>query len=152
MQRFKEIFFIFFFLFLTTSLYAEPIAVVVNKQNPAIELSSPELRRIYESKMFNWQDGAKIIPINRESTSQIRITFSKIVHGKDPEEMKVYWYGERYKAAQQPIVQGSSALIKKVVSTNAGAIGYVYLSEVDDTVKVLKIDGLAPGEGGYTLE
>jgi hypothetical protein len=33
-----------------------------------------------------------------------------------------------------------------------GAIGYARASEVDSTVKVLRVDGLLPGEDGYGLE
>jgi phosphate transport system substrate-binding protein len=132
--------------------FCEPIAVVVNKANTVDELSLSKLKRIYEAKMEVWPDGTEIIPLNRESIAPVRITFSKIVHGKEPIKMKGYWYAQRFKGIRPPMVQTSSHLLKKTVASVKGAIGYMYLSEVDNTVKVLKVDALMPGEVGYKLE
>ncbi|MFQ5680888.1 MAG: substrate-binding domain-containing protein [Candidatus Omnitrophota bacterium] len=131
--------------------YAEPIAVIVNKTNPKDNVSLSELKRIYEAKTREWPNGFKIMPINRESTSDIRLAFSRLVHKKTPKQMKDYWYERQYKGIRKPIVQTSVALIEQIVSQVDRAVGYVYLSEVDDRVKVLRIDGLAPGDEGYKL-
>ena len=40
----------------------------------------------------------------------------------------------------------------KFVSFVSGAIGYVRPEEVDASVKVLRVDGLAPGDPGYKLK
>jgi len=45
----------------------------------------------------------------------------------------------------------SAAALKKFVAGNPGAVGCILASEVDDSVKVLKVDGAAPGEPGYKL-
>ncbi len=43
-------------------------------------------------------------------------------------------------------------LVLRVVFNVPGAIGYVRASEVDATVKTLRVDGHLPGEAGYRLE
>jgi hypothetical protein len=40
----------------------------------------------------------------------------------------------------------------KVVGRARGAIAYVPLSAVNDSVKVLSVNGIAPGAPGYPLE
>jgi hypothetical protein len=40
----------------------------------------------------------------------------------------------------------------RTISNLQGAIGYVRADEVDASVKVLRVDGLAPGDSGYRLK
>jgi hypothetical protein len=42
--------------------------------------------------------------------------------------------------------------VRKFVFNVPGAIGYLRMSDVDDTVKVLKIDGHSPNDPQYTLK
>jgi hypothetical protein len=45
----------------------------------------------------------------------------------------------------------SAAALKQFVAGTPGAIGCILASDVDATVKVLKVDGSAPGDAGYKL-
>ena len=45
-----------------------------------------------------------------------------------------------------------AADVIKFVSFVSGAIGYVRPEEVDASVKVIRVDGLAPGDPGYKLK
>ena len=40
----------------------------------------------------------------------------------------------------------------KTISNVQGAIGYVRSDEVDASVKVIRVDGLTPGDAGYRLK
>jgi hypothetical protein len=40
----------------------------------------------------------------------------------------------------------------KTISNVPGAIGYVRVDEVDASVKVIRVDGLAPGDAGYKIK
>jgi hypothetical protein len=55
------------------------------------------------------------------------------------------------KEIAQPRDVASAAALKKFVATTPGAIGCILSSEVDASVKVLKVDGAAPGEPAYKL-
>ena len=46
----------------------------------------------------------------------------------------------------------SDKAVRKMVANIPGAIGYISLSAVDDTVKVLEIDGLLPSQERYALQ
>ena len=45
----------------------------------------------------------------------------------------------------------SAAGVRKFVHDLPGAIGYVRTDEVDGSVKIVRVDGRAPGEPGYRL-
>ena len=42
--------------------------------------------------------------------------------------------------------------MRKFVFNAPGAIGYLRSSDLDDTVKIVKIDGLLPNEKDYSLQ
>jgi hypothetical protein len=41
--------------------------------------------------------------------------------------------------------------MKRFVFNVSGAIGYLRADELDDSVKVIRVDGRAPGEAAYRL-
>lgn len=139
-------------LFLVTSVLAETMAVIVNLNNPHNEVTLTQLDQIFKKKLTKWNYGIEIVPLNREFGSEIRETFSQIVHKKGAKEMKEYWLEERYKGATAPQELNSSEAVKKMVAIKVQAIGYIYLKEVDNTVKVLKMGGLSPSDAGYKLK
>ena len=51
-----------------------------------------------------------------------------------------------------PRTLSGAATAKQFVSVTPGAVGYVRGSDVDDSVKTLKVDGKSPGEAGYALK
>lgn len=147
--------FLYIFIFLlifSSATFAKDIAVIVNKNNSVEKLSLVELDRIFRKEIKQWPDGTKIFPINREYGTQIRSTFSIIVHKESPEKMKRFWLEQQFKGIRPPITQASSVAVKRMVANVPGAIGYIYLQEVDNTVKVLEIDGSKPGEQEYKLK
>jgi ABC-type phosphate transport system substrate-binding protein len=46
----------------------------------------------------------------------------------------------------------SAAAVRQFVAATPGAIGYLLASDVDDSIKIVKVDGKAPGEAGYPLK
>ena len=85
-------------------------------------------------KVKNWQElGGKdqeIVVVNRASGSGTRATFEK--WGLD---------GAKTIQAQE---QDSSGTVKKIVSSTPGAISYLALSYIDDSLEALSLDGVAP--------
>ena len=54
-------------------------------------------------------------------------------------------------ALEQPRELGATADVLRFVSNVPGALAYLPASEVDPSVKVVRVDGLAPGDPGYKL-
>lgn len=124
------------------------IVVIVHKSNPIHDITVQELARIYKGKATKWSDGNKISVVNRESAAPIRSIFYKNILGaKVGDAFSDTGTGLPF----QTNIQTSAALVRYVVSHLPGAVGYVYSSETDETVKVLKIEGLRPDQEGYKL-
>lgn len=123
------------------------IAVITNKSCSVKDVTSKDLAKIYTGKITDWAElGGKkqpIIVIGREAGSGTRDAFEELLEVKG---------GCAY--AQE--LDSTGAVLAKVAAT-PGAIGYVSLDVVDDTVSGLKIDGVEPTEkeilaGKYMLQ
>ncbi|WP_074887919.1 phosphate ABC transporter substrate-binding protein [Butyrivibrio proteoclasticus] len=123
------------------------IAVITNKSCSIKDVTSKDLAKIYSGEITDWAElGGEeqpIIVIGREAGSGTRDAFEELLEVKD---------GCVY--AQE--LDSTGAVLAKVATT-PGAIGYVSLDVVDDTVSGLKIDGVEPTEeeilaGNYMLQ
>ena len=123
------------------------IAVITNKSCSIKDVTSKDLAKIYSGEITDWDElGGKeqpIVVIGREAGSGTRDAFEELLEVKD---------GCVY--AQE--LDSTGAVLAKV-GTTPGAIGYVSLDVVDDTVSELKIDGVEPTEeeilaGKYMLQ
>lgn len=110
-------------------------AVVVNKDVSVDSLTQDQLVKIFTGKITNWKDvggqDQKIVVVNRPASSGTRATFKKVVLKGQDEVQGV------------ALTEDSSGTVKKTVADTKGAISYLALSYVDDTVKALKYDGVA---------
>lgn len=108
------------------------MAPVVNKDAGVTDLSQQELIDIFTGKVKNWSElgGAdqEISVINRASGSGTRATFEK--WGLDGAE------------TIQTQEQDSSGTVRKIVAETPGAISYLALSYVDDSIQALSLDGV----------
>ena len=122
------------------------IAVITDKENTVKDLTSADLVKIYCGAVKNWkelggQDEA-IVVIGREAGSGTRDAFEELLEVKD-------------QCAYAQELDSTGAVLAKVGST-PGAIGYVSLDVVDDTVNAVSIDSVEPTEekilaGNYLL-
>ena len=110
------------------------MAPVVNKAIGVKNVTKDQLIAIFTGKVKNWQElGGKdqeIVVVNRASGSGTRATFEK--WGLD---------GAKTIQAQE---QDSSGTVKKIVSSTPGAISYLALSYIDDSIEALSLAGVAP--------
>jgi len=122
---------------------AEVLAVIVNKSNPVGTLAQNELRPIFQTTKKAWGSGEDAVPINLPEDSELRNDFDKAILGLDPERVARYWTDRKVRGGARPPVRvPTTAAVLKAVASKPGAIGYVKLSEVNNSVKVVaKISG-----------
>ncbi|MDD3026546.1 MAG: phosphate ABC transporter substrate-binding protein [Erysipelotrichaceae bacterium] len=122
------------------------IAVAVNPNLRVGDITSEQLAQIYTGEITNWSQlggqNEAIVVIGRDSASGTRGAFEEIL---DIEGACKY--------AQE--IESTGAVVAKVASIE-GAIGYVSLDMIDDTVKAMSLNGVAPSnetiaDGSYTL-
>ena len=122
------------------------IAVITDPANTVLDITSDDLTKIYNGEYTNWSElgGADeaIVVIGREAGSGTRGAFEELLKVEDA-------------CAYAQELDTTGAVLAKVAST-PGAIGYVSLDVVDDSVNALALDGVAATEenilaGGYLL-
>lgn len=116
----------------------EPIVVIAHKGAKTAKLSRSELRPLFQTKRTTWGDGSSVVALNLPSSNAVRRGFDAAVLGLDPDRVARYWIDRKIRGgARAPKEIPSPALVVKVVSKKAGAVGYVGASQVDDSVKII---------------
>ena len=130
-----------------TTLALDGIALVVNPENPVSDLDLETISKIYTGEISNWKDvggnDSDIVLIGREAGSGTRDGFESITYTTD-------------KCQYRQELTSTGDVIATVAS-NPNAIGYASLSAIKDSVKALKVAGVAPSEetvkdGSYVVQ
>lgn len=107
---------------------------VVHKEVGVTDITQDQLIDIFTGKVTNWKEvgGAdqEILVVNRASGSGTRATFEQ--------------FGLNGEVGMQSQEQDSSGTVKKIVAETPGAISYLALSYLDDSLQALSLDGVAP--------
>ncbi|MFP4176084.1 MAG: phosphate ABC transporter substrate-binding protein [Planctomycetota bacterium] len=116
----------------------DAIAPVVHPANPVSDLSLDQLRDIYSGEITNWKevDGPdrEIVVVSRDTNSGTYGVWGNIVLRGDD-------------IANRAEYVGSNGAVRQRVQETRGAIGYVGLGFVDDTLKDVKVGGVTPNPG-----
>ena len=130
-----------------TVIAIDGIAVITDTANTITDIKSEDLAKVYTGEITNWKDlggpDEQIVVIGREAGSGTRDAFEELMDVKDS-----------CKYAQE--LDSTGAVLAKVAAT-PGAVGYVSLDVLDDTVNGLKINSVEPTEdnilaGDYVLQ
>ena len=112
------------------------MAIVVHPSNPVRGLTKVQIAGIYSGKITSWRQvggpNAPIVVIQRESNSGTQESFKELVVGTGT-----------------PIVrtaetQASNGAVKSRVALTPGAIGFIGLGFVDQSVKPIAVNGVLP--------
>ncbi len=110
------------------------IAAVTHPEAGVDSLTKDQLVDIFTGKVTNWSEvgGAdqKIQIINRPGSSGTRATF------------ETYALGTKTEDIPGSIQEDSSGTVKKMIGETPGAIGYLALSYLDDSIKTISLDGV----------
>lgn len=110
------------------------MAAVVNPDVNIDNLTKDQLVKIFKGEVKNWNEvggpDQAIQIVNRPSSSGTRATFEKYALGTKTEDLP------------GSIQEESSGNVKKLVKETPGAIGYLALSYLDDSIKAVKYDGV----------
>lgn len=120
-----------------TTVAYDGISIIVNKASGIDNITSEDLGKIYRGEITNWKElgGADttITVCSRDTASGTYEFFKEsIVDGEEEQEITA-----------DALYLTSNKTILDEVAQNEGAIGYIGLGYVDDTVKTLTLDGVA---------
>ena len=130
-----------------TVLAYDGIAVIVNPENPVVDLDMDSISKIYTGEITNWKDvggqDAEIVLIGREAGSGTRDGFESITKTED--------------ACQYRQELTSTGDVITAVSQSPAAIGYASLASVNEQVQTVRVNGVEPTEdsikdGSYVIQ
>jgi len=132
---------------------SEPLAIVVNRNNPLSEISLADLRRVFRGQRSRWTNGRRVTLVMRDAGAPEREAIIQGLYGLDEAQyrrtfLQAVFSGE---AAEAPKTLASTNGVLRFVYNVPGAIGYVRARDVNASVKMLRVDGRLPGEPGYRL-
>ena len=123
------------------------IAIIINPDNPIINLTLTQVRDIYSGEITDWSqiggEKSAIHVFTREDGSGTRSSFESLVMGKT-------------EIMERAMVQDSNGAIRQLVGDDPYSIGFISLGLVDKTVKAVELDGVIPSrehviDGTYNL-
>jgi len=132
------------------------IAIVVNQDVDVDDLTKDQIKDIFTGVITNWSEvggaSAKIEVVVREEGSGTRDAFNELtgVLGKDADGNNVD------NTVETALIQGSTGAIVQTVGATEHSIGYISLGSLNDSVSVLKVEGVAPSaatvlDGSYVV-
>ncbi|WP_324825196.1 phosphate ABC transporter substrate-binding protein [Sinanaerobacter sp. ZZT-01] len=139
-----------------TIIAKDGVAVVVNPECTVKDLTLDQIQKIYTGEIKNWKEvggeDAEIVVVTREEGSGTRGAFTEITKVLSKDEAGK----EIDNTIAQAIVQPSTGAVKQTVATTPNSIGYVSLGSLDDTVKAVSVEGVAPSsdtvvDGSYKI-
>ena len=135
------------------SAASEPLAIVVNRSNPVDDLSFTELRTIFLGGRSHWANGRRITLVMRQPGDPERKAILRDVCGMNEDQLNTHFLRGLFtgEILVSPKILDTPAGVRKFLFNVPGAIGYLRVSDVDGSVKTVRIDNLLPGDKGYKL-
>jgi ABC-type phosphate transport system substrate-binding protein len=119
---------------------ADPLAIIVNKNNPNTSLTATAIANMYRGETLHWPGDDRIKLVNREISAEERKTFYLRVLNAKPDQV---FYRQGTPIPVQSVIERSDEAVVRFVGAIDGAIGYVSLSRFkkmnDDRVKMVFI-------------
>ena len=114
------------------------IAIVANPDVTIDNLSIEQIKGIFGGTITNWKEvggeDANIFVVSREEGSGTRAAFEEMV------------LGDEVLITETAILQPSNGSIRTTISTTPHSIGYLSFGYLDETVKNISVEGVAPAE------
>lgn len=130
-----------------------PVAIVSRPDLPVDNLSFAELRRVMLGDRQYWTSNLKVTLVVRAPGAREREVVLKTIYQMSEAQFRQYWIAKvfRAEAASAPRIVYSNELATEVVAELPGAIAFIDATQVPKGLKVLKINGLLPGQPAYPL-
>ena len=129
------------------------IAIVVRPDVPVDDLTFAELRRLMLGDRQYWTSNLRVTLLVRAPGAHEREVVLRTIYQMSEAQFRQYWIAKvfRNEAASGPRVVYSNEMAAELTSAIPGAVAFVEADKAPKGLKVLKVNGKLPGEGGYPL-
>jgi ABC-type phosphate transport system substrate-binding protein len=132
----------------------EALAIIVNQSNPMDNCSFEELRKIFLGEKSHWPNGRRIAIVMLDPQQPERKLVLREIYGMTEKNLNNHFIQGVFTGSvlASPKTLASTAEVRKFVFNVPGAIGYVRNTDLDSSVKALRIDGRLPDDKEYRLK
>lgn len=129
------------------------LAIIVNTANPVESLSLSELRKVFLGERSHWPSGRRITLVMMEpGQPERKALIHEVCQMNEGDFSKHFLQGVfTGEVFVSPKTLASPVGVRKFIFNVPGAIGYVRASDVDSSVKVIRVDGHLPSDREYGL-
>jgi hypothetical protein len=137
----------------TAHAQPDPLVLIVHPDNPVEDLSYQDVRRIARMDRLYWsQTDGIVLLLPGPSAVERRRTLDRVFLMSE-QAFKQHWVSIAYQlevlSLPRPYTECSVAV--RIVGSLRFAASFVRASCVDDTVRVVRVDGKLPSDPGYRL-
>ena len=131
----------------------EAIAIVVNQENSVDNLTMKDLRTVFLGERSHWANGRRITLVMLEPGQLERKAILRDIYRMSESDFNRHFLQGLFtgEVFVSPKTLATPVGVRKFIFNVPGAIGYVRASDVDSTVKVIRIEGRLPDDKDYTL-
>jgi hypothetical protein len=129
------------------------VAIVVRSDVPVDNLSFAELRRLMLGDRQFWTSDLRVTLVVRAPGARERDVVLKNIYQMSEAQFRQFWIAKvfRAEATSGPRIVYSNQMATELAAALPGAVAFVNAADVPKGLKVLKINGLLPGDKGYPL-
>jgi hypothetical protein len=114
------------------------VVAVVSAQSPITVLDKGQVADLFLGKASRYPNGVSAVPIDQAEGLEVRDEFYGKVVGRTAAQMKAYWAKIIFTGRGQPPPSVSNDIeMRRRVSDNSAAIGYIDRRSVDSSVRVV---------------
>jgi phosphate transport system substrate-binding protein len=132
----------------------ESLTIIVNRENPIENMSMSELRTVFLGERSHWSNGRRITLVMMETGQPERdVVVRDVCRMSESDFRRRFLQGLLTgEVLVSPKTLATPVGVRKFVFNVPGAVGYLRPEDVDDSVKVIRIDGRLPGDAEYPLK
>jgi ABC-type phosphate transport system substrate-binding protein len=129
------------------------LAIVVNVSNSTENLSMAELRKIFLGERSHWPNGRRITLVMMEPGQPERAVVLSMICQMNESEFNNHFLHGLFtgEVFASPKTLATPIGVRKFIFNVPGAIGYLRATDVDASVKVIRVDERLPEDKGYRL-
>jgi len=129
------------------------LAIIVNQSNPVENLSLQELRTVFLGERSHWPNGRRITLVMMEPGFAERKAVLRDIYHMNESDFSHHFLQGLFtgEVFVSPKTLATPVGVRKFVFNVPGAIGYVRAADLDETVKVVRVEGHLPDDKDYSL-
>jgi len=130
------------------------LALIVSAKNPVSDITMRELRRIFTGERRALDGRHDVLLMVPPPGTPERDTMLRAIYNMSEADYKNFWLGKKFRgeAGGEPLVVASKQLLNDGVAVMPGAVACIAVQDIRRAaVKILKVNGLLPGQNGYPV-